>query len=63
MWLKSKPFPEPGSPLPSFKNQSTMTGMECVPIMHWLSLPHNAQIGRPDEVLAARHPVVRWQKG
>jgi glycine dehydrogenase subunit 2 len=24
--------------------------------------PHNAQIGRPDEVLAARHPVVRWQK-
>jgi len=25
--------------------------------------PHNAPIGRPDEVQAARHPVVRWQKG
>ena len=24
--------------------------------------PHNAQIGRPDEVQAARRPVVRWQK-
>ena len=24
--------------------------------------PHNAQIGRPDEVLAARKPVVRWKK-
>ena len=24
--------------------------------------PHNAQIGRPDEVRAARHPVVRWKK-
>ena len=24
--------------------------------------PHNAQIGRPDEVKAARHPVLRWQK-
>ena len=25
--------------------------------------PHNAPIGRPDEVQAARHPIVRWQKG
>ena len=25
--------------------------------------PHNASIGRPDEVQAARHPIVRWQKG
>ena len=25
--------------------------------------PHNAPIGRPDEVQASRHPVVRWQKG
>ena len=24
--------------------------------------PHNAQIGRPDEVQAARNPVLRWQK-
>lgn len=24
--------------------------------------PHHAQIERPDEVLAARHPVVRWTK-
>ena len=24
--------------------------------------PHHAQIGRPDEVGAARHPVLRWQK-
>ena len=24
--------------------------------------PHNAPISRPDEVQAARHPVVRWQK-
>ena len=24
--------------------------------------PHNAQIGRPDEVRAARNPVLRWQK-
>ena len=24
--------------------------------------PHNAPIGRPDEVQAARHPVVRWQR-
>ncbi|MBQ0038116.1 MAG: aminomethyl-transferring glycine dehydrogenase subunit GcvPB [Clostridiales bacterium] len=24
--------------------------------------PHNAQIGRPDEVKAARHPILRWQK-
>lgn len=24
--------------------------------------PHNTPIGRPDEVQAARHPVVRWQK-
>ncbi|MBQ2062353.1 MAG: aminomethyl-transferring glycine dehydrogenase subunit GcvPB [Oscillospiraceae bacterium] len=24
--------------------------------------PHNAQIGRPDDVLAARNPVVRWNK-
>ena len=24
--------------------------------------PHNAQIGRPDEVRAARSPVLRWQK-
>ena len=30
----------------SFKNQSTITGMECVPIMHWLSLPHRVHIGR-----------------
>ena len=22
--------------------------------------PHNAQIGRPDEVRAARNPVLRW---
>ena len=26
------------------------------------SAPHHAQIGRPDEVGAARHPVLRWQK-
>ena len=26
------------------------------------SAPHNAQIGRPDEVRAARNPVLRWQK-
>ncbi|HUM84046.1 MAG TPA: aminomethyl-transferring glycine dehydrogenase subunit GcvPB [Lachnospiraceae bacterium] len=25
--------------------------------------PHNAAIGRPDEVAAARHPVLRWQPG
>ena len=25
--------------------------------------PHNSPIGRPDEVQAARHPIVRWQKG
>lgn len=24
--------------------------------------PHNAQIGRPDEVRAARKPIVRWEK-
>ena len=24
--------------------------------------PHHAQIGRPDEVKAARHPVLRWRK-
>ena len=24
--------------------------------------PHNAQIARPDEVRAARQPVLRWQK-
>jgi glycine dehydrogenase subunit 2 len=24
--------------------------------------PHNAQIARPDEVRAARNPVVRWVK-
>ncbi len=24
--------------------------------------PHNAQIGRPDEVRAARQPILRWQK-
>jgi len=24
--------------------------------------PHNAQIGRPDEVRAARTPILRWQK-
>ena len=24
--------------------------------------PHNAQIGRPDEVQAARNPVLRWKK-
>ena len=24
------------------------------------SAPHNAQIGRPDEVRAARNPVLRW---
>ena len=24
--------------------------------------PHHAQIGRPDEVRAARNPVLRWQK-
>jgi glycine dehydrogenase subunit 2 len=24
--------------------------------------PHHAQIGRPDEVRAARQPVLRWQK-
>ena len=24
--------------------------------------PHNAQIGRPDEVLAARQPVLRWKQ-
>ena len=24
------------------------------------SAPHNAQIGRPDEVRATRTPVVRW---
>ena len=24
--------------------------------------PHNAQIGRPDEVRAARHPVLRWKQ-
>ena len=23
--------------------------------------PHNAQIGRPDEVQAARNPILRWQ--
>mgnify|MGYP006938880552 CR=1 FL=1 len=23
--------------------------------------PHHMPIGRPDEVKAARHPVVRWQ--
>ena len=26
------------------------------------SAPHHMPIGRPDEVQAARHPVVRWQK-
>ncbi len=25
------------------------------------SAPHNAQIGRPDEVQAARNPILRWQ--
>jgi glycine dehydrogenase subunit 2 len=25
--------------------------------------PHAAQIARPDEVRAARQPVLRWQKG
>ncbi len=25
--------------------------------------PHNAQIGRPDEVKAARSPILRWTKG
>ena len=29
-------------------------------LMH--SAPHNAQIGRPDEVRAARKPVLRWEK-
>ena len=24
--------------------------------------PHQAQIARPDEVRAARQPVLRWQK-
>ncbi|MBQ1410378.1 MAG: aminomethyl-transferring glycine dehydrogenase subunit GcvPB, partial [Oscillospiraceae bacterium] len=24
--------------------------------------PHHAQIGRPDEVAAARNPIVRWTK-
>ena len=24
--------------------------------------PHNAQIGRPDEVRAARNPVLRYRK-
>jgi hypothetical protein len=24
--------------------------------------PHNAQIGRPDEVKAARNPIVRYTK-
>ena len=24
--------------------------------------PHNAQIGQPDEVRAARKPVLRWEK-
>ena len=24
--------------------------------------PHHAQIGRPDEVAAARNPIVRWKK-
>jgi glycine dehydrogenase subunit 2 len=24
--------------------------------------PHRAQIGRPDEVRAARNPVVRWKR-
>ena len=24
--------------------------------------PHHAQIGRPDEVRAARNPILRWQK-
>ena len=24
--------------------------------------PHAAQIGRPDEVRAARQPILRWQK-
>ena len=23
--------------------------------------PHNAQIGRPDEVQAARNPILRWK--
>lgn len=27
------------------------------------SAPHDAQIGRPDEVRAARNPVLRWQEG
>ena len=26
------------------------------------SAPHHAQIGRPDEVAAARNPIVRWKK-
>ena len=29
-------------------------------LMH--NAPHNAQIGRPDEVRAARKPVLRWEK-
>ncbi len=36
-------------------------GYQDAEYMH--NSPHNAPIGRPDEVQAARHPIVRWQKG
>ena len=35
-------------------------GYEDPAYMH--NAPHNAQIARPDEVRAARNPVVRWVK-
>ena len=35
-------------------------GIEDPEYMH--QAPHNAQIGRPDEVRAARHPVLRWHR-
>ena len=30
---------------------------------HLHSAPHNAVVGRIDEVRAARHPILRWKEG
>ena len=35
-------------------------GYQDPAFMH--AAPHNAQIGRPDEVKAARNPIVRYTK-